>query len=80
MRYQDLKPGQILTVKRYNSLSKAKWNEDYDKASREGRHPNMPQLAMYLYFNSKGTERTTGYVLITENGSMTFKNKKDIRP
>ncbi len=77
MKIEDYKPGAILSVKTFNKLAEDQWRRNWDKAKAEGRDwGQMPQLAMYLYFNTKGGVRNTGYVKITQNGSMCFKTKE----
>ena len=82
MATEKMEVGTILPVSRYNKLMQEKWNRDYDAFSKEMRagrrfHTEAPQLAFYLYFNTRGNTRANGYVLITPNGSLCKKTKAE---
>ena len=82
MKYEDIKEGQVLSAKKYNELSLAKWHKDYEKASAEAHKMNywgnMPQLAFYGFYSPRtGEFRKTGFVRKLKNGSHWFKTKKE---
>lgn len=74
----ELKIGQIISVAKYNAMMESKWRSDYDKRIKQPNgHMNLPQLAMYLFFDTKGNKRQRGYVLQYKEGVMCLKTKKD---
>jgi len=78
----EIKIGTILPVARYNEIMTRKWKDDYEKTMKEinagRRHTTeLPQLAFYLFFDTKGNQRKRGYVLNYEGGAMCFKTKAE---
>ncbi len=58
-------PRGCVSVQEYNRRQRQQWNADYEQASKAGQWTNMPQLAMYLFFNQRSImneERKTGYI------------------
>ena len=76
MKSKEMHVGQILPVKLYNQLMENKWREDYRFAS-ESNSSFRPQLAFYLFFDTKGNKRQKGYVLIYQEGSLCRKTKRE---
>lgn len=60
--------GEILQVKKFNEQARLKWNKNYDAVMRDIKAGTrtvgeLPQLAMYLFFDKRGNARDRGYVL-----------------
>lgn len=78
----EIPNGKILPVEQYNRIMTRKWNTDYSVVMdevRAGRRQitELPQLAFYLFFDTKGNQRKRGYVLNYEGGAMCFKTKAE---
>ena len=61
---------RTLTAKAYNDMQTRKWHEDWNKAAKEGRYTNMPQLAFYIF------EKQYGYVAFGERCACWGKTKE----
>ena len=56
-------PQGCIPVKEYNARQQRQWSADYEVASKAQAWHNMPQLAMYLFFNQRTSDvRKTGWV------------------
>lgn len=78
MIYEDLKIGQIIPAKEYNSLALAKYSRDCDKYRESGKNSGMPQIAFYGFYSPRTQDhRKSGFVLKVERGSRWFKTKKE---
>ncbi len=70
--------GEIISVVKYNAMMELKWRSDYDKRIKEpDGYMNLPQLAMYLFFDTKGNKRQRGHVLQYKEGVICLKTKRD---
>jgi len=74
---------QIMTVKEFNNMARSKYDKAVERWKSEGgvSGPNpIPFLGTYIYQNQNtGEPKKTGYVGITEHGSVWARTKKEVR-
>lgn len=66
-----------LKVMGYNAMMQSQWRTDCEAKSKDGRWAQMPQLAFYLFLNTSGAYRKTGYVAFSGNTAVLRTTKRE---